>query len=430
MNSQLVYTIENAILCIMWMVAANLLLESRFSKWVNISVQSAIQIVGWYLFTRFLVRFDAANVILGFLLLTILLVIFNKGNMILKVIVSALIFLTMVISEIVMTMIVPVDAFAEGGLLIEHPVLIYSMFLFVNMTLLCILVISLRAVIAKRKGLLPENVWFMFMLFPVSQCFAFSGWFVEYGNAVIVQDLKRCVPIILLCILSDAGLIQAIRLSARSTELKARNEILAHQIDYENEYYQQMADTYKSMRRIRHDIDNHLYTIKALLEKGATTEAINYANAIMDEDDVRLRWPKCRNTVVASFLEKRVSDIEDAGIRVDADIELPEKINMPDSELICVFGNILDNAQEAVEDILMPSITLSAKYKAPYVTISCVNPLSGESRKKQRVPGLERGIGLTILQNIADRYDGELTAEPQEGHFYTQVILNAGSEDE
>ena len=43
--------------------------------------------------------------------------------------------------------------------------------------------------------------------------------------------------------------------------------------------------------------------------------------------------------------------------------------------------------------------------------------------KKKRIPELERGIGTTILNEIAERYDGEYRTERKEGLFCADVIL-------
>ena len=72
-------------------------------------------------------------------------------------------------------------------------------------------------------------------------------------------------------------------------------------------------------------------------------------------------------------------------------------------------------------------VELKAQYQKPYLSVSCVNPVREEgkerSARKTRIPGLERGIGLTILEDLANRYDGQLETGATENGFRTRVVL-------
>jgi sensor histidine kinase regulating citrate/malate metabolism len=90
------------------------------------------------------------------------------------------------------------------------------------------------------------------------------------------------------------------------------------------------------------------------------------------------------------------------------------------------LGNILDNALEACRDLDQGKVTLKTNYNKPYVSILCLNPLRQQDMndiKHKRIPELERGIGLTILQDLAEKYDGQMIAGPEGETFKTSLIL-------
>ena len=136
----------------------------------------------------------------------------------------------------------------------------------------------------------------------------------------------------------------------------------------------------------------------------------------------------CANLVVASFLGKKKEDYQKSGVTLDASVILPAESGVSNPDLICALGNILDNAQEACRELDDPHVVLKIWFKDPYVSIFCVNPVKkpeGNAASKQRkVPELERSVGLFILKDLAEKYDGQMTAEPGEGMFEMTLILN------
>ena len=69
---------------------------------------------------------------------------------------------------------------------------------------------------------------------------------------------------------------------AQRSELKARNDLLARQIDRQNEHYAALTAQYENLRRIRHDISSHLYTMQLLLQEGQYDEAAAYSAEVTE----------------------------------------------------------------------------------------------------------------------------------------------------
>ena len=93
-------------------------------------------------------------------------------------------------------------------------------------------------------------------------------------------SLRRVLVMLLglaVCVVADAALFAAIRGMAQRSELKAKNDLLTRQIDLQKEHYSAITAQYENIRRIRHDISSHLYTMEALLKKGQYAEATAYS---------------------------------------------------------------------------------------------------------------------------------------------------------
>ena len=176
---------------------------------------------------------------------------------------------------------------------------------------------------------------------------------------------------------------------------------------------------------MRHDIDNHLYTIKSLLEDGKNEDAAEYAEQLYQSDVFRARsFPGCENTVAASFLLHKQEEVEKRGIRLDSSIILPKKTGIQDLDIICALGNLLDNAAEACIALPDAAIKLTVQWKAPYLQFDVSNPAPEQrQQKRRRIPELERGVGSEILRQMADRYDGHYEREEAEGICRTTLFL-------
>ena len=109
---------------------------------------------------------------------------------------------------------------------------------------------------------------------------------------------------------------------------------------------------------------------------------------------------------------------------METDLHLPAELCISNPDLICIYGNILDNAIEACRNTQNARIILKTAYDEPYLSISCSNTIPETAReKKRRIPELERGIGMTILAGLAEQYDGQYTHKSDEGMFHTEIIL-------
>lgn len=85
----------------------------------------------------------------------------------------------------------------------------------------------------------------------------------------------------------------------------------------------------------------------------------------------------------------------------------------------------MDNAVEASAGIENAVINLSAELRQGMLIIRQDNPANAASQpKERRVPELERGLGLHILENISRKYGGQLQYGTENGRFSLSLILN------
>ena len=425
MSPEAVYYIANLILYMFWALSVNILCQPRFPRWLTLLLE-LISAVGFELLLLSLELFSMARLLAGIAYFIAVMLLLHCGNRFYVGLISLMIIVTMTVAEMIYMGVMPREAALSGELFEQNAVLVYAGYLFLNAVMLSIVVTLIRVLIKRHENDRLSRVWLLLPVFPICQ---FATVVVLYNAYIQVGSISnKILWLILIYAASDIVLFLAFRTASRNRELRMRNAFLEEQIDSQVNHYRQLAGSYDSIRKLRHDIDNHLYTIQALLDEGQVQEASAYNRQLISRDDARLPFNGCRNSVAAAYLEKKAADLEKAGIRFETDIQLPENLRIADPDLICVLGNILDNAAEACQNQKDAQISLRAEYRAPYVNISCRNPLPDEARtarsdKKRRIPELERGIGFTILQSMAERYAGDFHSESDQDSFLVRVVL-------
>ena len=433
MHSGIAYQISNFLLSFLWMTAVNIVLDSRYSKTRTIILEVLLNFTWWFVSENYIPSFSGIRAVLGVLVFIAIVLFFHTDRFLFKIVTTVLIYLSMVFSEILLGSMLPWEMIESGVIFTDYAAETYAIYLFINFAILCLITICLKAYKNHYQGLLIEKQWFLFVLFPFSQYAALAGWFNSFYHAETTIMDFRVIVMLVLNVLADLLLILAFRMVASNTELKTRNELLSDQINAEERYYRVLSEDNEKLRKIRHDIDNHLYTMQALLEEGNVKEANDYVRQVISDSKPLSHFPDCENVVVASYLEKKYDDCKEAGLLLEGDVYLPSVTSVSNPNLICIFANLIDNAIEACSSHKGSHILLQTVLKDPYLTISCNNPVYDQNlSKKRKIPELERGIGSVILNQIAEKYDGYFSVQHDKDSYHAEIILKlkqGGSDD-
>lgn len=272
--------------------------------------------------------------------------------------------------------------------------------------------------------------YLLFVLFPFSQFLMMYGWVetlrVYDGDGRTAYFLFAMVA----CVAADIGVFQVVRHTAQRTQLAAENDQLALQLKAQEKHYTDLTAQYEGIRRMRHDIANHLNVMQSLLENGQNGEAAAYISELTAQPyDATLGL--CEHPVVDAFLHSKITSAKAAGIEIHCQVSLRAGLPISNVDLIRAFGNLLDNACEACSGIPGASVRLKCAESHGLLIIITENPVPEAPLEKQgRIPGLERGVGTRVLTDLAQKYDGNLKQEEQTGQYRTELILRMGANEE
>ena len=199
---------------------------------------------------------------------------------------------------------------------------------------------------------------------------------------------------------------------------------------------------YGSIRRVRHEMKNHMANIKGLAGAGEYGEIEDYVRR-MDETMQELEYRYVTgNAVTDVIINDKCRRAEKAGIRFDADFRYGGEIPVFDMGII--LNNLLDNAIEACEKLETGKgfVRLSLKRKKQFLILYVENSFDGAvpiskgsplppTTKQSILPGIitEHGIGLENVRDIAERYFGGVNIKVKGDVFHVTVMLQQENQD-
>ena len=199
-------------------------------------------------------------------------------------------------------------------------------------------------------------------------------------------------------------------------------------LDQQSIYYAQYLADLDDARKIRQDIRGQLQTAYQLMDQQDETNA----RTILDGISCQLNHHPvyCPNRIVNSILGVKGSLYRQKNIAFSFDCRLPEPLSLSGVTLCSLFTNVLDNAYHAVQSggPELRRIGLSAYLVNGFLLLTCQNPIPPGSQPKlehrrKAEDGTQHGLGLLILQTIAEQHKGTMEIQTANDIFQIRLLL-------
>lgn len=257
----------------------------------------------------------------------------------------------------------------------------------------------------------------------ILSCFSSERFFIRYLNLdMFGTSVSRLPVFIVFAIIVTAVLLF---LSVRSV----RQNTLAQIKEAEQSYYDEINRRYQESRKIRHDIQNHLLALNMLIESGNIDSARKYINEISEQTDLAAMPVKTGSEVLDALLFKKTEQAREKQVLLVFEVSCSlMECGISDYDLCTVFGNIIDNAIEAVNENDTVTVKLSNQHDMLY--ISCENPIRKPLKKRgdriltTKPDPLSHGYGIARVREIAARYEGAVQITDEGGKFLIEILIN------
>ena len=254
------------------------------------------------------------------------------------------------------------------------------------------------------------------------------GEIAEAGGDLRTGKLMCYVNTISLLLSVLALLISMCQL--REAESIKQNEITQQLLHNERKRYALEKETVETINIKCHDIRHQ---IAALEQSGmAYQRELRKIGELVDIYDCGL---KTENTAMDLILSSKSMACSGKGITLTCVADGRKLDFMADSDLYALFGNILDNAIEAVEQISdaeMRLITLTVQARQGFLFINAENYYSGELCFERGLPQTTKadkqyhGFGMRSIQLLTEKYGGDLQIRAEDGIYTLSIMLPLG----
>ncbi|MGL5348583.1 MAG: sensor histidine kinase [Peptostreptococcaceae bacterium] len=221
---------------------------------------------------------------------------------------------------------------------------------------------------------------------------------------------------------------------AQKSHLQSLYNTIEMQFNNQVNHYASLEKYISDTRMIVHDAKHHIFVLNTLLNKNLIEEAKLYINDLHNDLFILENKKICDNKIIEAIIQSNIFECSSKNINLTYNVTVPDNINIDYRDLAIIFGNLLNNAVEATNNIQINSIekfidininTIDDKLIANIVN-SKENKVipSGRLFKTTKKYKTNHGIGLSSVNQSISKYNGHINFEDFENTFKVSFFLH------
>ena len=339
-----------------------------------------------------------------------------------------------IITQIILTMDAVVTNIGLCCILDYDPNRVITEFGFVRILAIVIskiILVAAYGIIIKSRTRDPDgnSFWYKLVVIPFFSVYAIT---TLMRVALAYPEMKEYILVGMLCIVGANIMVYYFyTLLRREYENKIRISLLESDNENAKRSIRESGIFVSEMRRVRHDIENHLASIAGLIRNGKSEDALEYIDGIRKNHlPSTLPYISTGCPAFDAVVGTKNAVCKQKGIflGISAEAHLLDFLSPVDIGVL--FGNLLDNAIEGCEKTAEKRIDLEIKNTGSYLSVIISNSISEsvlsrpEPFESTKTDGRDcHGIGIKSIRNVVEKYDGIIDYYEQSGQLCCQVSL-------
>ncbi len=271
--------------------------------------------------------------------------------------------------------------------------------------------------------LLSGNILYILLIIAI---FYMEAYEILFLSLDIFTTVLTCI-VILLNIYS----INLISRIVNDREIILQNEAVKKNIDMQYSYYANMQKSQEDIRKLYHDMKNHMICIENMYGSNDYIENINKQLAKYDNIF------NTGNMILDIILSDKKGTCDKLGIKLLVDVNFKKCEFIDIADVCSIFSNMLDNAIEACEkmsDDKQKYIKLKGTIVNSLYFIKCenskINKISGNKTSiiTDKCNKFLHGIGISSIKSSVEKYDGNVEIDYTDNEFiiciYIPIVKN------
>lgn len=219
-------------------------------------------------------------------------------------------------------------------------------------------------------------------------------------------------------------------LSTNEKKKRYENQVkeLEQQAKLQYEYYLAQTRKQEQTMRILHDVDKHIRAIENLHTSERHNTAGEYAAQIGEILKPLIPTDYTDNPILNILLSDKETLTKEKGAAFRIQLSHVSLSFLQPIDVTTIFGNLLDNALEAVEKAAgerFISLKISSYHKMVVARMENSSPdVVWKNGMPLSAKGASHGLGLLNVQNAVKKYDGDLKLRQEDGRFIVEIFLS------
>lgn len=260
----------------------------------------------------------------------------------------------------------------------------------------------------------------------VDKIFLISDRYEEYTDFAVVSSLVLLLANYIIFGFNEWMLHDA--------ETREKNRLYELQLELCNRQAVEQEIYNMDIRRIRHDINNHLVILLEMVQRGDVESAEQLICEMLDKVKKHNieEISHSGNMVLDSLINYKNAIACREGIFFSANVNVPVNLPFQAGDLAIVFGNLIDNGLDACRELEEGKrhMELYISYEKEMLLITVSNPYKGKRFKGENGQFVTtkknkeyHGLGILSVEQALEPYHGELQMDTSKGIFRVTVVM-------
>lgn len=227
------------------------------------------------------------------------------------------------------------------------------------------------------------------------------------------------------------GILVIVQKNYKEHLLSSNNKLLEIQLNSQLDHYNQLEKSLVETRKIKHDMQNHMSSLRYLINKDAHDEALNYIGDIDNKLSKIASSIDTGNVIFdAIFIEKNEFS-RSKGINI-VNVKCKNYgLKIGSVDLCTIVANSMDNAVEAcvnLKDNMDKEISIESYVNNGFWIYRIVNTaeevvIKNNSIITSKEDKTQHGFGIPNIKETVEKYDGMFDIHYDNGKFVLEVVM-------
>ncbi|EEA86106.1 sensor histidine kinase [Peptacetobacter hiranonis] len=308
---------------------------------------------------------------------------------------------------------------------------IFNIEVLANLFLVCILIIIFIKIINKiLKNKIYVYASYIILVNSVFIMLKILVRFAEmHGPFQIEQYLIIMEVVPQLAIIAITVTIYIVIEMKKENEERIKEKQAYNRLETKNDYYEKVEESQNQIRRLYHDMNNHLYNIQMMNKSSEDTS--DYIVSLQNELKEARKTRVSGNSLFDIIVDEKMNICKNKGIEFDIDVDSKNTGFIKNMDMSSILANILDNAIEACDKMTSNKkyIKLTSMWADDMFVIICENSKENEVKKigdrfiTDKLNKSEHGIGIKSVEKSVKNYDGNMMIFCDDNLFKVKIMI-------